>query len=138
MNLEENFDPAVVEMIKEYELDPEEVLEEDPRVLALAVHYECEPIDITVSSYDDCQLQIGSNHYYLVVTDNEADFLWDEYLESYIDDCLEIPPAMESYFDRERWKSDARMDGRGHSLSSYDVHEQSIDIGDTTYYIYRT
>jgi hypothetical protein len=70
---------------------------------------------------------------YLVVTDEEADSLWDDSLESYIDNCLEIPEPVSSYFDREKWKDDAKMDGRGHSLNGYDgTEDESHD-----FYIYR-
>lgn len=70
---------------------------------------------------------------YLVLTDDEADEKEDEYLDSYIDDCLEIPDAIAPYFDREKWKRDAKTDGRGHCLASYDGGEdESRD-----YYIYR-
>ncbi len=68
---------------------------------------------------------------YLVVTDEEADELWDQSLESYLEDCVE--GADSPYFDRDRWKKDARSDGRGHSLAGYDGSEQ--EEGD--YYIYR-
>jgi len=73
---------------------------------------------------------------YMVLTDDEADTLWDEYLENYIDDCLEIPEHMENYFDREAWKRDVR---RGHSLSSYDGEENCQNDSETseTFYIYR-
>ena len=40
---------------------------------------------------------------------------------------------MEPYFDREAWKRDARMDGRGHCLGSYDGGE--YEVGD--YLVYR-
>lgn len=89
---------------------------------------------------------------YLVVTDEEADELWDQDLENYIDECLELPPQLENYFDREKWKRDARIDGRGHSLARYDGGEDKVrvelwerdedgnlvEVGDhETYYIYR-
>ncbi len=74
---------------------------------------------------------------YLVVTDDEADELWDQDLENYIDDCLEIPTAMEGYFDREAWKKDARSDGRAHSLSRYDGNEDEAEAGNYEFYIYR-
>lgn len=83
---------------------------------------------------------------YLVVTDEEADKAWDENLESYIDDCMEIPDHVKPYFDREAWKKDARMDGRGHCLSGYDLSERQVEVLSlshddqrtmTTYYIYR-
>lgn len=93
---------------------------------------------ITESSYDDKMLEVG-NREWLVVTDSEADELWNEDLDHYIDDCIlpEVPEHFRSYFDDEKWKSDARMDGRGHSLNRYDGNEYEEDVNDTTYYIYR-
>jgi len=75
---------------------------------------------------------------YLVVTDEEADERWEEALENYIDECMEIPESMERYFDREAWKSDAKMDGRAHSLASYDGDESHVEIDGVLFYIYRT
>lgn len=76
---------------------------------------------------------------YMVLTDEEADEKWEESLNSYLDDCIypELPDNMKNYFDDEKWKRDARYDGRGHSLSSYDGNENEETIGDTTCYIYR-
>lgn len=66
---------------------------------------------------------------YLVLTDEEADELWDEYLEQYIDDCIlpEVPESSQQYFNREAWKRDARVDGRGHTISPYDGNETEVD-----------
>ena len=64
---------------------------------------------------------------YAVLTDDEADTAWDAALESYIDDCMEIPEGMENYFDREAWKRDARMDGRAHAIGTYDGTEQAAE-----------
>ncbi len=79
---------------------------------------------------------------YLVLTDEEADEMWDEQLDSYLDECVlpELPETARRYFDRDAWKRDARHDGRGHSLSSYDGNEDEVydEEDDTTYYIYRT
>lgn len=70
---------------------------------------------------------------YLVLADEEADTLWDEQLESYAEDCLEIPENIRPYFDMEKWKEDARHDGRGHSLSFYNGEEhEALD-----YFIFR-
>lgn len=87
------------------------------------------------SAYDDNLFEYGSSEY-LVCTDSEADDLWDEDLENYIDECIlhELPEAYRNYFDREDWKSDARMDGRGHSLNRYDGNEYEVD----GFYIYQT
>ena len=70
---------------------------------------------------------------YLVYTDSEADDALDSYLETLMDDC--VPGADSPYFDREAWKRDARIDGRGHSLSSYDGEELELEGG---YFAYRT
>ena len=74
-----------------------------------------------------------------VYTDSEADDAWEESLDSYLDECVlpDLPKALQCYFDREAWKSDARMDGRGHSLAGYDGHEQEQEVNGTTYYLYR-
>jgi len=74
---------------------------------------------------------------YLAGDDEEMDEAWDEELESFIDECLEIPEHLEYYFDREAWKSNARIDGRAHALSRYDGSEESALINDTWYYAYR-
>lgn len=74
---------------------------------------------------------------YLVLTDDEADEMWDERLENYIDDCMEIPESLKYYFDRDKWKRDARIDGRGPALSSYNGDEYDIDTEEGTFYIYR-
>lgn len=109
------------------------------RIEALAKHLECELDELTESSHDEKTIEYGSQEY-LVVTDSEADELWDESLDNYIDECItpELPEAYRYYFDDEAWKRDARMDGRGHSLSIYDGDENEQTIDNDTYYIYRT
>lgn len=105
---------------------------------ALAQHLGCKKSEIEQSSYYENIYEYGSQEY-LVVTDEEADDLWDEDLENYIDECLlpEVHESVRRYFDREAWKSDARHDGRGHSLGRYDGHENSEIVKDEEYYIYR-
>ena len=108
------------------------------KVKALSEWLECDPDDITEETD-----QIFSAHgrEYLVVDDDEADELWDDYLDNYIDECLEVPDSLEPYFDRDRWKEDARVDGRGHSLSRYDGCEHDVTVEydgmKETYFIYR-
>ena len=77
------------------------------------------------------------NEDYYVLTDEEADDMEDRQLDSYIDECLEIPDDIRPYFDDEAWKNDAKMDGRGHTISSYDGCEYEETVEGTTYYIYR-
>lgn len=64
----------------------------------------------------------------LVLDEDEADERWDEELDLYIDDCLEIPSHIRPYFDEEAWKRDARFDGRGYAISRYDGYENQYRI----------
>ena len=76
---------------------------------------------------------------YLVVTDSEADDLWEEDLDNYIEECVlcELPERYQMYFDNEAFKRDCRYDGRAHSLARYDGNEYEERVNGTTYYIYR-
>ena len=77
---------------------------------------------------------------YLVLTDEEADELLDDQLDSLLEDCVlcNIDEALHCYFDKDDWKDDAKADGRGHHLASYDSDELEEDVDGETYYIYRT
>ena len=79
------------------------------------------------------------NEDYYVLTDLEADDMEDDSLDNYINECIlpEIPEHLQNYFDEVAWKRDARMDGRGHIISSYDGCEYEETVEGTTYYIYR-
>lgn len=101
----------------------------------LLENYGCEEIQ----ELDENEVEY-ENAEYLVLTDDEADKKWDEDLENYIDECIlyQLPERYRQYFDRESWKSDARKDGRGNSLSRYDGYENEETVNGTTYYIYRT
>ena len=76
---------------------------------------------------------------YLVLTDAEADERWEEALNNYLEECVypDLPKHLIGYFDEEAWKRDARMDGRGHSLATYDGHEHYETIDGDEFYIYR-
>jgi len=97
------------------------------KLLALSLFLEILIDDISESSYDDCIFDAGGNEY-LVCTDEEADQKWEESLDSYLDDCIlpELGEILQCYFDRDGWKRDAKMDGRGHSLSHYDGNEDEF------------
>lgn len=111
------------------------------KIKALAKHLGCKQKEIQQSSYDENIFETGDYEEYLVVTDDEADQLWDEDLDHYIEEI--IYPQFDSislsdrYFDEETWKEDARQDGRGQSLSGYDGLEHSVEVGEDTFYIYR-
>lgn len=82
------------------------------------------------------EVSIGRNSW-MVYTDSEADDAWDRELGEYIDSALEIPEHVRSYFDEERWKSDARNDGRGHALAHYDGEEREVETAWGTFFIFR-
>ena len=86
-----------------------------------------------VSPYDHYGLtiiEIDDGSEYAIGDESEADDALDEYLEGYLEELIypELPENMINYFDDEAWKRDARYDGRGCSLSSYDGNE--LDIAD--------
>lgn len=96
-----------------------------------------ELIDVDVSNAPRCEVQGTS---YLAGTDSEMDHEWDQALDSYLDDCGvldSVPENLRQYFDRDKWKEDAKTDGRGHALNSYDGDELEQEVNGTTYYAYR-
>ena len=108
------------------------------KVKALAQHLKTHFSMIGDATYDDNRFEAEGSDW-LVVTDSEADILWDDYLDSYLDECVlpELPENAQNYFDTEAWKRDARMDGRGHSLSSYDGTEYCETVDGESYFIYQ-
>ena len=109
----------------------------DEKIQALGKHLDLNNEDLRMIEENGDYLSFDDREF-LVLTDDEAEKKWDEHLDSYIEECLEIPEHLRFYFDEEKWKDDARIDGRGHSLSSYDGHEHEIKINETEYFIYRT
>ena len=95
------------------------------KVIALCQHLECGPDELTEESYEHYNLTVYSygREEYAVGTDEEADEAWDQ--------------SLDSYFDEEMWKRDAKMDGRGHSLSSYDGNEEEVEVDGVLYSIFR-
>lgn len=104
----------------------------------------CCMFDLTVNEIEDIAIE-GHNRIcvqgvdYLFGTDSEMDTAWDEALDNYLEECVypELSGHLQNYFDDEAWKSDARMDGRGHSLNHYDGGELSYNVGEVYYYAYR-
>lgn len=112
--------------------------EDAEKILALAIQEE-----ITVGELDNItgngtSFSFGGREW-IVATDAEADQLQDEDFDNYIEDCVlpELQGNLKNYFDEEAWKRDARIYGRGNSLSHYDGHEQEKTVNNTTYYLYR-
>lgn len=110
----------------------------DVQTLVLAQYLGVDPEEISdgydIQHYEDGQAE------YLVVTDSEADELWDQALNDYIEECIlhELPEQYRFYFDEDKWKRDAHFDGRGHSLSSYDGNEEErqLDMRKLALYAY--
>ena len=91
-----------------------------------------------ISEYDHYGLSVLTvgKREFAIGTDDEADEAWEQALKNYWDECVEpeVPDFIKNYLDYDKWQRDARMDGRGHALSSYDGCES--DIGDNLY-LYR-
>jgi len=104
------------------------------RVQALCQHLVIDPDEVN-QGYDSTTFEEGKREY-MVLTDDETDEKQDESLDSYIDDC-KIPESIRPYFDEDKWKKDARMDGRGHCLSGHDGEENEEEVDGETFYIYR-
>lgn len=107
------------------------------RVLALLMHLD--EFDASVTVHRNGQLEVGKCEW-LVLTDTEADDAYEKSLDNYIDECVlhELPEPYQMYFDSERWKNDARINGcRGSSLASYDGYEHYESTNYGTFYIFR-
>lgn len=112
---------------------------EKMRKQALAQHLGVDVCNVWMSGCDDVTLGVDEKGEYLVVTDDEANDLWDKSLERYFEECelRQIPEHLQYYFDEELWKQDAKADGRGHALSLYDESEESEEVEGEVFYIFR-
>ena len=99
-------------------------------IIALAEEIDAEPAEIEEERHDCYGLTVLSygRQKYAVGTEEEADEAWDQADEAWDQALDSMPENLRPYFDREAWKRDARIDGRGHSLASYDGNE--IDLAD--------
>jgi hypothetical protein len=106
------------------------------QVIALATFLGVDAEEITEEGND---LYSYGSHEYLVVDDSTADQLWEDDLDNYLENCVypKLPANLVQYFDHEKWKCDARFDGRANSLSRYDGNEDEESVNGETYYIYR-
>ena len=113
--------------------------EDDKRLCVLVTHLaeQGEGLHFDAGiNYSGGTFEAGGGEY-LVLTEDERDTRWEDCLDSCLDDgCIEGTNS--PYFDREAWKRDARMDGAGHSLASYDGDEWEFTAGHEEFYIYRT
>lgn len=108
---------------------------DDTKSLVLVAEFGAEYLDAEPATYDDCAITANGEEW-LVLTEDEKEDRWDDCLEYYLDGgCVE--GADSPYFNREAWKRDARMDGSGHALSSYDGCEYEYNAAGEWYYLYR-
>lgn len=103
-------------------------------VYALAMELGEDPAEITEERHECYGLKVLScgRAEYAIGTDEEADAAWEQALDSYLDDCGlldSVPENLRCYFDREAWKRYAKIDGRGHAISSYDGSEIELEDG---------
>ena len=76
-----------------------------------------------VSKYDFTFEAEGRD--WMVLTDTEADNAFDEAVENYVYDCMDIPSNIMPYFNMDAYKKDVRMaEGRGPLLAFYDGEER--------------
>jgi hypothetical protein len=114
---------------------------------ALCSLLDFDPSEIRLTKYTHYDLSVLSvaGNEYAVGTDAESDDAWDQSLDGYIEECIEPELDFEKLgtignyvkFDREMWIRDAKMDGRGHSLSGYDGEENEINVNGVCFYVFR-
>lgn len=92
-----------------------------------------------VEAWDESEYYDHGQYELRVLTDEEADDAWEESLDNYIEECIypEMPDHLQNYFDETKWKQDAKYDGRGHSLSSYDGCEFEQQVDGEWFMVYR-
>jgi hypothetical protein len=89
----------------------------------------------------DCSVEYGDvikvgGEEYRVLDESDKETAWGDSLENYLDECVEGSNG--PYFDRDKWKRDARIDGAGQALSSYDGEENEFRTdGDEWWFLYR-
>jgi len=110
-------------------LTTDELDENQQKIVAL--------MEVANLDWDEAEQAIDDCDYY-VYTEDEANDVWDEDLDNYIDECImpDLPEVAQRYFDRESFIRDARYDGRS-VLARYDNIELETTVLDTEYYIYR-
>lgn len=109
--------------------------DDDKKPLVLVAEFGARYLDADYAGRDGCLIEANGEEW-LVCDDDEREERWEEMLDNYLDDgCVE--GADSPYFDREAWKRDARMDGAGHALSSYDGNEYEYSVGGQWFYMYR-
>ena len=140
MNTQTTIESLIETLAAKHNMEASLLESMDEQALWLCSAIDANPADCTAEKHDFYGLTVYTvdGKEYAVGNDSEADDAWDKSLDSYLEDCVypELKGTVaENYFDDEKWKRDAKFDGRGHSLSSYDRNE--IELGGE-FYAYRT
>ena len=123
---------------------------DEDRLIAFCIELDIsykDSFDIVWDNYHTHTLKLDDEEY-LVLTDEEADKVERERVESVIDDCYLAEFEYEErksgnsnpllqYLDKDKWIDDW-CGNRGENISSYNGQELESKYNGTTYYIYRT
>jgi hypothetical protein len=103
------------------------------KIETLANFLKCDVAELSETSYSENIFEREDGSEYMVLTDSEADEAWNESLDNYIEECVlpELPEAYRYYFDYDAYKRDAKFDGRGDTLASYDSAEEEMKDNET-------
>lgn len=140
MNAQTTIETLIETLAAKHNLCADDLAKYDEKALWLCSAIDANPDDCTTENHDFYGFTVYTvdGKEYAVGTDSEADDAWNQSLDSYLEECIypELKGTVaENYFDDEKWKRDAKFDGRGHSLSSYDGEE--IELGGD-FYAFRT
>ncbi len=76
-----------------------------------------EAYKLRYEDYGSCTKSEFEDHY------NGEWYSFEDYAQNYVDDCMEIPENMQSYFDIEKFARDLSMD-----YSTYDSEDGSVHV----------
>lgn len=106
---------------------------------ALAIFLGVAPADI-VEDRTENHYSLGGTKQYIVADEQKAEEMAQESYKETIEECVlsRIPEDLRFYFDTDAFFRDNSPAENAEQLATYDGHENTQDLGDTTYYIYRT
>lgn len=118
----------------------EQIQDWDEKQWVVFAYFDFDPYmieEISCLDIDTGEFKVAGQ-YLLVLTDDEADDVADEYLDNELEDLVysQIPEHLRYYFDDEAWKSD-NSGCRGEILARYDGQEREYKVDDELYYVYR-
>ena len=139
MNTQTTIETLIETLAAKHDMEVSLLESMDEQALWLCSAIDSNPADCTTEKHDFYGLTVYTvdGKEYAVGNDSECDDAWNQSLDSYLEECIypELKGNLANYFDDEKWKRDAKFDGRGHSLSSYDGEE--IELGGD-FYAFRT